>query len=556
MAELLGIPPGNEDCRATSLLWSEAFGTLSENELTLIRRTRQRMDRREFLTGAALLGSLASAGGLSLSGCAVSDDSPPLSANTLKLGMSGGASSDSLDPRTYLDVVPICIGFQIMNGLVEIGDAGEPVPELLSRWEPNSDAREWVFDVRRDVVFHNGKTLDADDVIYSINLHRGNTTSVGKVAAENIRDIKKIDAHRVQIFLDGGDADLPSTLADYRLLVVPNQFSDWANPIGTGGYKLQHFEPGVRCVTVKAGAYWKANAAHVDAIELLVINDAMARINALISAQVDVINNIDGRTADLLKRNKKLQVVRSQTGQHAILAMNCTADPYSDNDVRLALKYAVDRDRLLKTLLNGYGLVGNDQPIGPGNPYYAADIPQHTYDPDKARYHLKRAGRDGLDVELKVSDAAFSGAVDAGVLFQSSAAGCGIKINVKREPVDGYWSNVWIKAPFYASFSDGRTTVDAALSKAYKSTSATNDTTWRRPDFDQLANAARGMLDLKRRKEMYAECQRLICEEGGAVIPMFIDHVEAGTTRVQGWKPSAAFGLMGMRIGEKVWLSS
>jgi peptide/nickel transport system substrate-binding protein len=525
--------------------------------LTLIRRAPcERMDRREFLAGAALFGTLASAGGLGLSGCAVSDDSQPLSGNTLKLGMSGGASADSLDPRTYLDVVPICIGYQIMNGLVEIGDGGEPVPELLSSWEPNSDAREWVFDIRQDVVFHNGKTLDADDIIYSINLHRGNTTSVGKVAAENIRDIKKIDAHRVQIFLDGGDADLPSTLADYRLLVVPDQFSDWANPIGTGGYKLQHFEPGVRSITVKAGGYWKPNAAHVDAIEVLVINDAMARINALISSQVDVINRIDGRTADLLKRNKKLQVVRSQTGQHAILAMNCTADPYTDNDIRLALKYAVDRDRLIKTLLNGYGLVGNDQPIGRGNPYYAAAIPQHTYDPDKARYHLKRAGRDGLEVELKVSDAAFSGAVDAGVLFQSAAAGCGIQVNVKREPVDGYWSNVWVKAPFYASYSDGRTTVDAALSKAYKSTSATNDTTWRRPDFDQLANAARGMLDPKRRKEMYAECQRLICEEGGAIIPMFIDHIEAGSTRVQGWKPSAIFDLMGLRIGEKVWLSA
>ena len=518
--------------------------------------TAKRLDRREFLTSAALLGTLASAGSWTLSGCAVSDDSPPLSGNTLKLGMSGGASSDSLDPRTYMDMVPICIGYQLMNGLVEIGDGGEPIPELFSSWEPNSDAREWVFNIRQDVVFHNGKTLDADDVIYSVNLHRGNTTSASKVAVENIRDVKKLDANRVKISLNGGDADLPSTLADYRLLVVPNDFSDWANPIGTGGYKLQHFEAGVRCITVKAGDYWKPNAAHVDAIELLVINDSMARINALISSQVDIINRIDGRTADLLKRNKKLQVVRSQTGQHAILAMNCTADPYADNDIRLALKYAVDRDRLLKTLLNGYGLVGNDQPIGRGNPYYAAEIPQHSYDPDKARYHLKRANRDSLEVELKVSEAAFSGAVDAGVLLQSSAAGCGIKVNVKREPVDGYWSNVWVKAPFYASFSDGRTTVDAALSKAYKSTSATNDTTWHRPDFDQLANAARGTLDPARRKAMYAECQRLICEEGGAIIPMFIDHIEAGTTRVQGWKPSAIFELMGLRIGEKVWLSS
>ncbi|MEA3151742.1 MAG: peptide/nickel transport system substrate-binding protein, partial [Gammaproteobacteria bacterium] len=149
----------------------------------------------------------------------------------------------------------------------------------------------------------------------------------------------------------------------------------------------------------------------------------------------------------------------------------------------------------------------------------------------------------------------FAGAVDAGVLFQAAAADCGIAVNVKREPADGYWSQVYVKAPFYASYSDGRATVDGALSKAYKSTSATNDTSWRRPEFDRIANTARGTLDPAKRRELYGECQRMIAQEGGAIIPMFIDHIEAGSTRVRGWTPSAIFDLMGQRIGEKVWLS-
>jgi len=81
--------------------------------------------------------------------------------------MVGGSTSDVLDPRTFIDWVPINIGYQLMNGLVEIDAAGNARPELLEEWESRS-VTEWVFKVRRDVVFHNGKTLDADDVIYSI----------------------------------------------------------------------------------------------------------------------------------------------------------------------------------------------------------------------------------------------------------------------------------------------------------------------------------------------------------------------------------------------------
>jgi len=511
--------------------------------------------RRDVLAG---LGGAAALAGLGLfnASCAVDDDPALKSGNLLRLGMAGGSSADSLDPRTYLDWVPINIGYQIMNGLVEVDGAGNAVPELFESWESSADAREWVFRIRGGVVFHNGKPLGVDDILYSINLHRGDTTSVAKGVVANIVDVKRLDANRVKILLAGGDADLPTTLSDYHLLVVPAGFDDWSHPIGTGGYRLDRFEPGVRSITTKAGDYWKAGAAHVDAIELLVINDAMARTNALIGGQVDIINRIDGRTADLLRRNKRLKVIRSQTGQHAIFATNCTADPYENNEIRLALKYAIDRERIVKTVLNGYGTVGNDQPISPRSPYFDADLPVHRYDPDQARYHLRRAGRDALAAELKVSDAAFSGAVDAAVLFQSAAAAAGITLAVKREPIDGYWSNVWIKAPFYVSYSDGRATLDAAFSKAYKSSSAANDTSWRNPEFDALANVARGMQDPRRRRELYGECQRMISADGGAIIPMFIDHIEAGSTHVQGWTPSALFDLMGQRIGEKVWLQS
>ena len=512
------------------------------------------MDRRTFLAGGtALAGGMALGSGLA--GCSVPDEpAASIDGGALRLGLAGGASSDSLDPRTYMDWVAINIGYQIMNGLVEIDEHREATPELLESWEPAAGATEWIFNVRRGVLFHNGKTLDADDVIYSVNLHRGDTRSASKGVLENLTDIRKLDSHQIKITLAAGDAELPATLSDYRLLVVPDGFSDWDHPIGTGGYKLESFEPGVRCITRKARDYWKPNAAHVEAIEVIVVNDAVARINALTSGQVDIVNQVDGRTASLLKRNQKLQIVRSQTGHHAVLAMNCERDPYTHNDIRLALKYAIDREHLVKVVLNGYGQVGNDQPVPLTNRNFDPDIPQHTFDPDRARFHLKRAGYSTLKATLQVSEASFSGALDSAVLFQAAAAAAGVTLEVKREPSDGYWSSVWQKAPFCGSYSDGRPTVDAILSKAYKSTSSTNDCHWYRPDFDRLANQARAEVDAGKRKALYGECQRMIWEEGGALIPMFMDHVEAGSSRVQGWKPAPIYDLMGARIGEKVWL--
>ena len=125
-------------------------------------------------------------------------------------------------------------------------------------------------------------------------------------------------------------------------------------------------------------------------------------------------------------------------------------------NVRLALKHAINRQELVDKILFGHGTVGNDQPIGPSYRFYDGDIPQTTYDPDKAKFYLKEAGLDSLEVTLSAADAAFPGAVDSAVLYQDEAAKAGINLTVNRVPNDGYWSDVWLKAPFCAVYWGGR----------------------------------------------------------------------------------------------------
>ncbi len=511
------------------------------------------LDRRELLAGAAAIGAAAGFGPL---GQARAAAATPTSGGTLKLGMAGGATSDSLDPRTITDWVPVNLAYQVMNGFIEVDENNQPVPELLERWESKPGAADWVFDVRKGVTFSNGKTLDADDIIYSLNLHRGDTKSAAKATLGDIADVKKLGPNQVGITMSSGNVDLPYLLSDYHFFVVPNGWTDWMKPVGTGGYTLDVFEPGIRSITRKRADYWKPGRAHVDAIEIVCIADTTARTNALVSGQVDVINRLDARTVDLVKRRAGLQVIRNPAGQHATFLMNVLDKPYDDNDVRLALKYGIDRQKIIDTVLHGYGVLGNDHPIPKTNPYHAADLPQHAYDPDKARFYLQKAGLGALPVTLDVSEAAFTGATDASLLFQESCKAAGIAMTVERKPSDGYFGSVWMKAPFCVSYWGGRPTADQMLTIAYKSDAAWNETFWKRPEFDRILLAARTEADDSKRKSMYFDLQKMISDDGGAVIPMFIDYLEAGAARVKGMAPHPLFDLMGQRIGEKVWLEA
>lgn len=512
------------------------------------------IDRRQFLGATAMAGAAAGLSSIPWIGQARAADMP-VSGGHLRLGMGGGSTTDGLNPTTYLEWVPVNIGYQIMNGLVEIDEHNQATPELLLNWEAKPGAAEWIFDVRKDITFSNGKTLDADDIIYSINLHRGKSSSPAAPTLSAITDIKKLSSNQIQITMSSGNADLPFLLSDYHLLVVPKDFTDWKNPIGTAGYVLEHYEPGVRCITKKTRPYWKTGCGHVDSIETLIINDVSARTAALLSGQVDAINRLDARTVDLLKKRPKVHVIQSAAGQHGVFVMNCTDSPFKDNNVRLALKYGINRQQIVDTVLRGYGHVGNDQPIPVTNEFYDATLPQHSYDPDKAKFYLKQAGLSSLSVDLDVSDVAFTGATDAAQIFQQSASGAGITVNLKQQPADGYWDNIWMKAPFCASYWGGRPTADQMLTIAYKSDAPWNDTFWKDPAFDKLLLAARVELDKSKRKEMYGQMQGMISSTGGALIPMFIDYLEAGSNKVQGMKPNPLFDFMGQRIGEKVWLS-
>src|ERR1700733_11529487 len=469
------------------------------------------LDRRELMAGAAALG-------LSFGMGPAFADEAPKKGGTLKIGMEGGTASDSLDPRTYADSIPISYGWQIWNGLVEVDSKGDAVGELADSFEAKPGATSWIFNIRKGVTFTSGKTLDADDVIYSLNLHRGETKSGAKDLLSGISDLKKLAPNQVEITLKSGDAGLPYVFADYHVLIVPNGFTDFSKPDGTGAFALESFEPGVRVITKGKGNYWKPGRGNFDSVELRYIPDVAARTQALTSGQIDAANRLDAKTVSLVMKAPTVNVVRTKgTGNRFAWVALCDTDPYKSNDMRLALKYGIDRQQIIDHVYKGFATMGNDTTVAPAQKYFAKDLPQRPYDPDKAAFHFKKAGMADANLTLEVSEGAFSGATDGAVLYQEAMKKAGVNLTVKRVSGDGYWSNVWLKDPFCAVYWGGRPSADNQLAQTFLSTANWNDTHWKRPEFDKVLMQARAELDEAKRGQLYADCQKMIWEDGGMV---------------------------------------
>ena len=369
-------------------------------------------------------------------------------------------------------------------------------------------------------------------------------------------DVRKLARDRIAVTLASGNADFPTVLTDYHIMMVPDGFTDWAHPVGTGGYVPERFEPGVRIVLKKAGPYWKENRALLDAVDYSVINDTGARMDALIGGSVDAINRADPRTVSRVGRAPNLAIVRAAGGWFPVMAMQVDQPPFQNPDLRRALQYAVDREQMIKVLFNGYGTLGNDNPIPQSDPFFDADLPQIAYDPDKARFHFKRAGLTDPRIVLKTSDAAFNGAVIMATLFQGTAAKAGIPVAVSQEPTDGYFDKVWLKDPFVASYWGGRPSATQMLDVAYQSRAPWNESHWRDPAFDTLLAQAQAETDEAKRRAKLGDLQAILTDTGGTLIPCFRDWLDARHRKVGGHTPHLGFDMDNGRIAEKAFLKA
>lgn len=449
---------------------------------------------------------------------------------TLRAGLSGAWSTDSWDSRTHAGAFMMAAAHgAVFDTLTEVAADGSLRGELATGWEASDGARQWVFNLRRNVRFHNGAPFTADDVIASILMH-GGTLSGAAPIAESIARIDRLDDHQLRFVLHTGNADFPYLMSDYHLIIYPHADMQAAmeRGIGTGLYRVERFTPGERMTAVRVNGHYKdGSAGYFDRLDFFGMNDAASQADALAQGRIDV--------ADLAAEGAD-RIIQTVGNRHINFAMPTDMAPFDDAHVRKALKYGIDRHELLDTLAGGHGTIAADTPIGPANPYFDASLLPVGFDPDRARWHLAQAGVPNLTVEISGGAAAR--------LYANSADRAGITIN----PALG--------ADWAARDWSGRVTEDWMFSAGYMTGAPWNHSRWADERFDSLLLAARAELDTDLRREMYHEMQAILRDDGGAVIPMFADwrhgvSKRIGTPEVIG----NLWHLDNARMAERWWMA-
>jgi len=527
------------------------------NELEFLSRyvVVGKMSRRDFLGRAAALGVTSTFANTLLSGAARA--AGPIKGGIIKAGLQGGEATNSLDPASFLSQVPFHFGKCWGEYMVRLKRDGSIENLIAEEIGASDDAKTWTMKIKQGVEFHNGKTLTAEDVAATIERHSDANSKSGALGILGNLSTIKASGNEVIVTLKDADADFPYLMADYHLIIQPNGGKD--NPaegVSAGPYKVSVNEPGVRQGGERFANYWGGDSkGFADQVEIIVINDATARIAALQGGQVHMMNRVEPKVVSLVKRAPGVTIQNVAGKGFYPFNMFCDTAPFDNVDLRMALKLAMDREEMLKTILFGYGSVGNDFPINSAYPLFPDDIEQRKFDPEAAAAAYKKSGHSG-SIIVRTSDVAFPGAVDAAQLYQQSCAKAGITVEVKREPGDGYWSEVWNKQPFSLSYWGGRSTQDQMYSTGYLSTADWNDTRWKRPEFDKMLLTARGELDQAKRKAIYRDMAVMMRDEGGLAIPFFNEFIDASTDKIGGYEKHPTGELMDGYALAECWVAA
>lgn len=500
-----------------------------------------RINRRDFLKVMGALGFSAMAANELLTASTVLAGTP-VKGGTAIMANNIHGPDDQMDPIVFTSGIDYQRGICTYNGLIQILDDMSLHPELAEEWSANSNATEFTFKIRKGVRFHDGSKFSADDVVWSMNRHLGkDSVSVAKAFFANVTEWKKVDQYTVKAMLSSPDSDLPIKLGEKQCKVVQKDTVDFTKGNGTGPFRLVSFEPGVKSLHTRNEDYWR-EGANFDSIELTAITDPIARVSALIAGNVDLISSVDAKAVKLIDKSAGVHVSSVPSGQYGgICCLKNTLPGYSDDFV-MGLRYIQDRERIVRKIIKGHGVVGNDHPISIA---YGADhcseLAQRQYDPDKAKWHLKRAHISSAEVVVAPVQV---GIEDTCLLMQNNLRKIGFDLRVKKVPSDGYWGAVWMKEPLNVVSWNMRPTANAMMGIQFAPGGAWNDTFWNNKRFGKLLKMSLAETNAAKRHEMHCEMQTLVHNGSGMVIPYHVNMLDGVSDKIHGIKnvPLGALG--------------
>ena len=437
---------------------------------------------------------------------------------------------------TNLDAITKGRLFQVVimtqNRLVRKNLDGVTSPELATEWSANADATEWTFKLRKGIYFHDGSAFDAPDVKYS--LMRAKDPDIGSPVRKSlnvVEDIEVVDQHTVKMKLSTSFADFPLLLTDYRLRMIPEGSGDTIGQtgIGTGPFMVDKFDPEGTTVLKANPEYWEG-APGVAEVHVIAIPDGEARVQALLTGQIDMNRYVPFSQKRIFDNNPKFNVSVVPTGNWRGMVMRTDTAPFDNPKVRKAVRLAVDRQELVDLVMGGAATVSCDTPVAPSDQYrLKMDCPQNI---SKAKNLLREAGYpNGISMTIHVSTKEPTWPTIAEVM-QQQLAKANIKADIKMTPSKSYWKETWMKKAVAMTRWNERP-ADSILHEAYHSGAKWNESFYKSSSFDKNLADARGQLDFNKRKAAYQNAQKTLWEETGTMIPYHVSKLVITSSRVK-----------------------
>ncbi|MFA6964294.1 ABC transporter substrate-binding protein [Bosea sp. (in: a-proteobacteria)] len=493
------------------------------------------LDRRRFLAASAALS------GFAMTGFDVAAQAQaPRRGGTLRVSVDQAAAK--LNPLLTRVNPEYLISELLYSALTRLKVDMSVEPDLAESWSSSADLLEWTFNLRKGVTFHDGSAFTAADVVATFEAILDAKTA--SPARQNVGPIAKVTAKddaTVVFTLSAPFADLPVTLAYTNAKIVPAAVIKAGlgrldrEAIGTGPFKLVSFEPERLIVVARNDAYYDKARPYLDRIDVVVYPDISAESSALIAGDTDLISTAQPTEYGRLAKATGVKGLRVPSGQFCNVNFGCDTKPFNDVRVRQALALTIDRTAMVDFVTEGYGTPGNDTPLNAAYRFYSE---QALKKPDiaKAKALLAEAGHpNGLEATLIASDRP-SLRTQMAVALREMAKPAGFRINVETMPHATYLDQVWKKGSFYVGFYNMQATADAIFALLYTSNAAWNETRWNNAAFDKVVNEARASVDEGKRRQLYAEAQKLMHAEVPSIIPTFFDLLAARREWVQGYE--------------------
>ncbi|OYN90229.1 ABC transporter substrate-binding protein [Parenemella sanctibonifatiensis] len=470
------------------------------------------MKRRTF---ALIAGAAAT--GLALGGCARTPKATGGPQSTLRIGALGN-TTDSLAPLTVNGFADYIAVGHLYEMLVELRD-GVAHPTLAHDITSNADATEWTITLADGATFSDGRPVTAADVAYSLALHADPIASPNYASFYqdvDVAGLRIVDDQTLVVPLTRPRGDFVTTILAFASFVFPDGFDDWANPIGSGPYRLVSYAAGEQIV-LEARDDHRAGIPSIQRLEIIVIGDPQTRMNALKSGEIDFATRVDPVIVQAEAGNPDVVIHRGGEGDSQVmgLEMNVHQAPFDDPRVRLAMKLAIDRQQLVDIVFLGEGFVGNDL-VGLGLAGYNTAIPQRGQDPERARQLFAEAGVS--EVTIRTAEVT-PGLTRAAELYAEQLAAVGVHATLEPADPTSFFADfeVLLSTPLQSMYYINRD-AGAYLGSFGGSTGFFNISGYAPADFDTLLLEAQSTADAAARTELFNRAQRQIWDDGGTIL--------------------------------------